>query len=342
MARCGRYKGRSAWAVIAAALIGMATASPTRADPIYGLAVNEAADGDYPKALLAAKRAGFTSTVLPVFWDDMMKDGAYRPAFDWPAIAAAVYPASGFRVALVLPVIDTVTDRRPPELQGLDWDSPALLAAFSVYVAEVLKRLGPVDLVSISIGNEVDAHLAGDDWAAYQRFFRIARAEVQRLRPGVPVGVNLTWGGLNGPDAVAAQALAASGDAWLVTYYGLDAGFRIRPPEEVAGVIDRLVALAGGKPLILAEVGYPSDGCGSDLEGQKRFFQTLLAALTDREEEVPLANLVWMNDISVEQLDEYRTYYGTDDDCFARYLGSLGLRTRDGQDKPAFAWIKDR
>jgi hypothetical protein len=132
--------------VIAAALIGLATAVSVQADPIYGLAVNEAADGDYPKALLVAKRAGFTSTVLPVFWDDMMKDGAYGPEFDWPAIAAAVYPASGFRVALVLPVIDTVTDRRPPELQALDWDSPALLAAFSIYAAEVLKRLKGVDL----------------------------------------------------------------------------------------------------------------------------------------------------------------------------------------------------
>jgi hypothetical protein len=57
---------------------------------------------------------------------------------------------------------------------------------------------------------------------------------------------------------------------------------------------------------------------------------------------VPLVNLVWMHDISAEQLEAYRSYYGSDDDCFARYLGSLGLRTRDGADKPAFAWLKER
>jgi hypothetical protein len=107
-------------------------------------------------------------------------------------------------------------------------------------------------------------------------------------------------------------------------------------------VIDTLVEMADGKPVILAEAGYPSDGCGSDAEGQKRFVQTLFAALKDREAQVPVVNLVWMHDISADQMDTYRRYYGSDDDCFARYLGSLGLRTRDGQDKPAFAWIRGR
>ena len=215
-----------------------------------------------------------------------------------------------------------------------------MLAAFSDFASGVLSRLGRTDLVSISIGNEVDAYLTGEDWAAYQRFFSAARAEVARLRPGVPVGVNLTWGGLTGPDAAAARALAERGDVWLVTYYGLDAGLGIRPPEEVAGAIDSMVAMAGEQPLILAEVGYPSDGCGSDEDGQLKFYKTLLAVLKDREAEVTVANIVWMHDISEDQLDTYRTYYGTDDDCFARYLGSLGLRARDGADKPAFAWIR--
>ena len=114
MGRSGRGARGDTRALIAAAIVGIAAIEPVRADPIYGLAVNDASDVDFPKALLEAKRAGFTSTVLPVFWDDVMKDGEYDPDLDWPAIAAAVYPASGFRLALVLPVIDTVADRRPP------------------------------------------------------------------------------------------------------------------------------------------------------------------------------------------------------------------------------------
>lgn len=191
-------------------LTGMAFAKPPAT---LSIAVNMAEDADFIQAMLAAQQAGATSVPVPLFWDEVMKDGIWAPKDDFTRIANGLYPTIRMKVQLVLPVIDTVADRRPPGLRGLAWDDPALLAAFDVYATEVLTRLDRVMLASISIGNEVDGYLTSpQDWAAYRVFFDHAKTTVARLRPGVPVGVNLTWPGLNGPHAARARALAAAGD----------------------------------------------------------------------------------------------------------------------------------
>lgn len=333
------------WLIAALVAAVLTTPACLAAKPpgTLSIAVNMAEDADFIRAMVAAQSAGAQSVPVPLFWDEVMKNGIWAPEPDFTRIANGLYPTIRMKVQLVLPVIDTVADRRPPELRGLAWDDPALLAAFDLYAAEVLTRLDRVDLASISVGNEVDGYLATpQDWAAYRTFFNHAKTVMAKARPGVPVGVNLTWSGLNGPLAAEAQALASAGDMWLVNHYSLQVGFQIGPPDMIAEDMAAMVDMAAGKPVYLSELGYPSDGCGSTETGQQEFLAAAFKAWSQHADRVPLVTLVWLHDISEDELETYTDYYGVGDNCFARYLGSLGLRHHDGTDKPAFEWLLEQ
>ncbi|HGG06506.1 MAG TPA: hypothetical protein ENK28_13690 [Aliiroseovarius sp.] len=324
------------WAL---ALVLTLIAAPVLA-ATFAIAINDRADADFNAGVQDALAAGADATSLTVFWDDLEQDGVYAPEFDWPAIANRYYPSVGLSLILSIAVLDTVADRRPATLQSRGWDDPELARRFAVFVAELLDRMQDTDLVAINIGNEVDGVLSGSDWETYRQFFRAAKAEVARLRPGVPIGVTMTWEGLR--NTPAAQALANEGDVWMINYYPLDSRFRVHDPADMPVQMDAMIAAAAGKPVMLSETGYPSGGCRGSLQGQRDFVETALQAWQDRQAYMPLLTLVWLNDISDDALGFYKSYYGVSNKCFLSYLGTLGLADHTGRDKPALTWLKSR
>ncbi len=301
-----------------------------------GIAITESSANDYDSDVNAAIRAGATATSLTLFWDDAMQGQAYAPEVDWPSIANSYYPGKGLSLVLSLPVIDTVTDRRPEYLRALPFDDSRVITAFTAYATEVLSRLPDTTLAAIAIGNEVDGTLTTEqDWRAFARFFQAAKAAVQALRPGTPIGFTTQWSGFN------ARALAANAaaDAIFINYYPLDSRFHVLPPEDIATQLDAMVQIAKGKPVFLTETGYPSGGCGSSAALQAQYFQALFKALKPRSADIPLVMLNWLHDIPADSLKGYAQYYGASTPCFLSYLATLGLRTHDGQDKPAFTWL---
>ena len=126
----------------------------------------------------------------------------------------------------MIPVLDTVSDRRRADLLDRRWPDPEVPRRFARFLAEVLTRLQDTELVAIGVGNEVDGELSGGACQDYGVFLA-ARAVVHRHRPEVPVGATMTWPGLRAnPDA---QALARLGGAWLVNHYPLDERIRVLP-----------------------------------------------------------------------------------------------------------------
>ncbi len=292
----------------------------------------------FETALSDVQAAGANATSLTVFWDDLEKDGAYAPEFDWPAIANQVYPAAGMGVNLTISVIDTVADRRPDNLRAKAWDDPEVIRRFHHFLNQILGRMTDTDILSLAIGNEVDGFLAApEDVAVYSRFVAAAATHVKTR--GVPVGTKLTFGALKNPD-LWAPILKAS-DAVFLTYYPLDSAFQVRPTAEIAQDLDAMVAFAGAKPIYLLESGYPSHGCKATPEAQKAFAETLLAEATKRPS-IELVSLTWLTDLSQGEIEAYRGYYGVPDRCFAAFLATLGLKSEDGTDKPVLTWLKSR
>ena len=295
--------------------------------------------GDYGAVLAAMDDIGANATSLTLYWDDLVKNGTYGADPDWPSIAEAVYPSHSIKIQLTFAVIDTLADRRPPELQDLTWDDPHVVRSFAIMAKEVLARMPNIDLVSIAVGNEVDGHLSRDKVNEYARFFEQAKSTLHDLRRDVPVTVKVTWPGMR--DHPEFRALARKGDAFSITWYPMDANFHFHPPSEALAEMRAMDAMANG-PWELSEVGYPSDGCGASSERTQAIFHEGLISAQALYPNLTLVQRVWSHDISSAEVSAYSEYYASDANCFRAFLGSLGLRTARDLAKPAFNTLKAR
>ena len=309
------------------------------AQPVESLAGTLPVSGDYDEVLAAIDAVGASATSLTLYWDDLHKAGEYAADPDWPSIADAVYPSRDIRIQLTFAVIDTLEDRRPPELKHLSWDHPEVIDDFVAMAKAALSRMPNVDLLSIAIGNEVDGHLAGSQVLEYERFFEMAKAEIRAIRPGVPITVKATWNGLQSRPEI--RELAQLGDALSITWYPMGADFYFLKPEEALKELNEMAEIAAG-PWELSEVGYPSDGCGASSEENQAIFHTELARATQLQTDLTLVQRVWSHDISDEEVSAYTAYYDNRSPCFRAFLSSLGLRTMDDQAKPAFEALSAR
>ena len=327
--------------MIRKALIGfLFLAQAARAEPILSIAGTMDASQNYDVVLDALRAADADATSLTLFWDLLERDGRYAPEPDWPTIANAIYPGEGLQISLMISVIDTVADRRPSDLQTLAFSDPAVIERFDRFLTQVLRSIPDITLTSIGIGNEVDGFLTGTGWNDYVTFFQAAKAVAHRERPGVPVGSTITWNGLRQSDA--AQSLANAGDVWMINHYPLTPDFRIEDTDKITSDLAAMIDMAGDKPVYLMETGYPSGGCNGTDIGQLQFTRNLLDFADDNAKQMPLVTLVWLHDLSDAEVAQYSDYYRVDNPCFANYLGTLGLRTRDGRDKPVFDWLRQR
>lgn len=323
-------------AAILCLMAGMAVA-----EPVLSIDVTPADGEGLIDALEAAKAAGATATSVSILWDEVEPEaGIYAPKDNWPVLVNALFPWTGLDFTLTFSPADTVTDRRPADLQGLAWDDPQVIARFNGHAGMMLQRLKSLRFIALAVGNEVDTLITTEAGAAeYTRFFIAVRGHLKTLRPDLPVGVKLTFGGLTvNPDRWA--ALISASDAVMVTYYPLNADFSIRPAGAAADDIDRLVALAAGKPLWLMETGYPSEGCDASEAGQTEFAGELRAAMERYPDAIALLSWTFLTDLSPDRTQDLVAYYGVGGDCFARYLRSLGLRRIDGSVKPALQALR--
>lgn len=316
-----------------------ATAAP-RGDRLLGIDVSEAEGETYDQAFQLARQAGMQFASLSVAWDDLEpRQGEPAPDPNWLAIANQYYPAQRVPLALTITPIDTHRTRLPADLQGRAFDDPEVIARFRRLLDYVFGQVPDVELDVLAIGNEVDATLGSDAaaWARYQAFFEATAAYARGLRPGLPVGVKVTMGGLTGERRALAQALNAQADLVLVTYYPLDDDFGVRPPQRVHQDLARLATLYPNRPIGVLEAGYPSSvRLGSSEALQAQFVRQIFRAWDLHAAQVTMLNFTWLTDASAASVDAWTEYYGLRDDRFAAYLATLGLRRAGGQSKPAF------
>jgi len=312
-----------------------------RGSRLLGIAISDRADGDFNAAFAEAVGAGMQATSLSLGWNDLeVAPGVYDPAIDYLALAAGYYPSRGVRLLLSINPIDTNRTRLPTHLEGRAWNDPVVVDAFKQLLDWALARAAPLDLVALSIGNEIDAALGStSEWESYRDFHLQVAAHARSIRPGIRVGAKVTVGGILGPFADEARALAEASGLVLATHYPLGPGFQLEPPSSVQDVFDEVVARSGELPIIFAEIGAPSTAsCGSSEAVQAEFVERAFQAWDRHAGRIELLEFVWMHDVDQAALDRYEQYYGVSDPCFLDYLATLGLQAADGTDKPA--WVR--
>ena len=236
---------------------------------------------EYDAAFGEAKRLGLQFLELPQQWNEAHPAAA---RFDTPFVAMAnrVYPPADTALVLSLNPIDTSALRVPDRLDGKSFDAPEVVAEFCTFVDHVLAELSDVNILAVSVGNEVDAWL-GDDpakWAAYRAFFDAVASHIRKVRPGVPVGAKMTRAAVVGGHQTA--ELNRSADVVMATYYALTDDFTVRLPAEVGGDVAELCAAADGKPVYLLEAGFPSGTANGSSEVLQAEFVSAVVLARDR------------------------------------------------------------
>lgn len=253
---------------------------------------------------------------------------------------AATGNSAGFIKLLVgLQAINTVPRDVPSDLASAAWDSTAMRGRFKALLDQLAPGLqGKVTY--LSIGNEVDVYLANTgEWAAYKVFLDDVAAYARTKWPGVKVGTTLTFGGAKAYPAEAAQLTSAC-DVLIFTYYPLGARFVPLPATSPATDLPAMVALAGDRPVVVQEFGYPADAAtlGSSEKAQADFIRSGFStwAAIDASK-MPFLNVFLLHDFDEATVNTFATYYGLPSNPnFKAYLGSLGLRKNDGTPKEAW------
>ena len=304
------------------------------------ISVTEAAGEEFDAAMNLALSLGAEAVPLSVYWDEIETEpGIFNPAPNWLEIANVYFPTKGLQLALTISVIDTNNLRMPSDLADKPFDDPVVVDRFTALLDYVASQVPQLSLTSLAIGNEVDVYLWQDaeKWAAYERFFAETAVHARTLFPEVPIGSKVTFGGIAGRQTASIQSLNRHSDVVLVTYYPLNADFQVRSPTAVHDDFQTLVNTFPRQTIHLLEVGYPSGaGNGSSEAQQAAFIHELFLAWDAHAEQIPVLNYTWLTDMPTTAVTEMTEYYGLAEPGFVSFLATLGLRTNNGEEKPAF------
>lgn len=288
----------------------------------------------------------FATGSLPV--SPLVTDSA-GTVFDFATIdiANAFYPTANMPLMLTIGTIDTNNKFVPASFNSVGFDDSALRTAFKSMLSSMMPRLANTQLVSLQIGNEVDAYLGTNAaaWAQYKIFFDDVAAYARTLRPGLLVGTTVTLSAAIDPVLQPyVQSLMTTADIVSVTYYPVNADFTVKTAATVATEIAALVAAFGTKPIYFQEVGFPS--AGSE-ELQRQFVADFFANWDIFASQIPVVS--WLNYTEWPQasVDAFGTQYGV---CpgtlctpFKEFLRTLGLRNYSaGAAKPALLEIRNQ
>lgn len=297
--------------------------------------------------------AGINSYEIVAAWRDLIAEDNSLNLTPITEPLEIIRPA-GLRPYVGIPTIDTNNLRLPTQFvdpanerelaPGIDFDDPALIAAFGEVLDAVVPLLRAESGIALVVGNEVDIWLADRpaQLHPFLEFVAAAKARIRRLAPELPVGVAITFSGAKANPILATRLIDAS-DAAFFTYYPLRDDLQLDTPINIARDLDRMLQFAGDKPLLLQEIGCPS-GYGQDsiapasnysYDAQREFFEQMVPAITARPA-IKFASVLALADWPATAVEELTDYYGLDSPVFVEYLATLGVLEEDGTAKPAF------
>jgi hypothetical protein len=316
-----------------------------RGERMLSIDINEASSGNYDQAFSIALEVGSESVSLSLPWDLIeTSPGEFQPDPNFLAIANLYYPANAIPLSLMIGPIDTNNIRVPADLTNIHFDDPVMIERFQMMLDYAFNQIPDTDLTILAIGNEIDAILLADPSAcrAYETFFQQTAAYARARRPNLQVGTKVMLDGLLQDPFGCLQAINQHSDVILTTYYPLASDFTVLDPAIVHEKFDQITARYTDKPIFFMELGYPSsDQLNSAEEKQAEFIQETFQAWDTHADQIGLISFTWMHDISDAAVNDYIEYYGVDSRNFAEFLGTLGLRTFNGEDKPAFETLRE-
>ncbi len=247
----------------------------------------------------------------------------------------------GFDAMVTLQVIDTLRRRVPEDLADVPFDAPEMQERFRALFDNLLPGLGRT-VRFLSIGNEVDPYLHhSGQWTAYRTFLDRAIAHVHERAPWIRVGVTCTFIGAVSASVLGVAFLNQGTDVYVITYYPFtapfDGSYAVSGPAAPHVDFPRILELAGRKPVVLQEVGYPASELFASEVRQADFVRNVFAAWRSSGRRIPFLSFFQMHDFPQEVMRSAGEYYNESNaDRIRAFISTLGLRTCDGT--PRLAW----
>ncbi len=301
----------------------------------------------YMQAFDLAHGAGARGQMTTKQWRELEPTAGNFPAKDWQDVEDALNfaRAKGLRQFIGIQLINTTQREMPADMALAPFDSAVVKTRLRALLARLIKgREGRI--AYLSIGNEVDAYLRthGSEWKAYRALYEDAIAYVHQLDPGIQVGVTATADGAMGLSMPEVRELNTQSEVVIYTYYPLDfhadGTVHVRDPAVVQGEFKAMLALAGDKPLVLQEAGYPASPLNDSSEArQADFIRNLFAAWRQAGSKVPYLNVFLLHDLTASQCEGLTSYYGSPPSgqaSFKAFLCTLGMLQANGT--PRLAW----
>ena len=312
-----------------------------KGDRLLGISITEGSVG-FDESFNTIKDVGAQFIELPLNWDDIEKSpGDYGNQF--LTIANMYYPSTHTKVLLTINPIDTNVLHLPEDLTDRNFDDPEVIERYKKLTDYVFSQIPDLDLVAISIGNEIDAYLGenSEKWDQYQRFYSETSAYIRDKNLSVKIGCKTTFDAVTGKNEKEIKVLNKESDIIMVNYYPLNSDFSVKDPSVVQPDIDILTSLYADRIIYITEAGYPSSSqVGSSEKMQREFIREIFKAWDKHRLQVKLIDFVWLHDLSRSEVDIFVEYYSISATSFKEFLRTLGLRTYDGKEKQAFIALK--
>jgi hypothetical protein len=258
----------------------------------------------------------------------------------------------GYAVCITLKNIDDDKKLMPLYLAGRPLDDPLVLARWGVFLKALLARYGD-SIDYLNFGHKVNGYFIKheNEWPAFAKFVAAGAFVVRKEKPKLSFGVVLKdtdepakyWRDL--APACSHLALAYTVPCSVLKKQPTAQALDSRQGIFFARTLETLMRQAGGRKLLLTEVGCPSHtSLDSSPETQAQFITMLMAWLRQSEGRVAAVSYVGLKDWPYEATrgvlrqafgDEILQYRG-----IIRMLTSQGLKDEEGKNKPAYEAFK--
>ena len=306
--------------------------------------------------LVEARQLQIDFIALHVTWTQIeTSPGVYVDPNGAIAALNGVAAANGWKFSLTIRPIDLTGKTVPSDLNNTRFNNATMLHRFYAVIDFVMTKATPSNLLSIQIGNEIDAFNTDGEaptfWSDYGVFLANCTNFIHANYTGVKVGFTGTFHGLvSGQlrDLGVWTAYAGVVDVIGVTYYPQNGTFAVHDPSVPFGDFQKLVeefngtAILRSKKIFLQEVGYQTSSlCDSSEEKQAAFFCNVFRAWDHFADRVPSLNILRLSDFSTAQAREAAAAYKLATPEFFAYLETLGLRRYNGTRKLAFDLVRN-
>ena len=287
--------------------------------------------------------AGVQSVNMSVNWNDAeTSGGTFKPELF--AMANQYYKKQNVQMDLDLRPVDTAGIMLPEDLKGKALNDPEVILRFKKFLDNVFGAMPDVKFNFLAIGNEVDSVFIHDKkrYAEYEGFLKEVIPYAKAKRPGLKVGMIVTYAGLTSGDADEYQKLNALTDVLILTYYPLKGDYTTKKLPVFEKEILKLFKLYPDKQIYFSEIGYPSsEKAGGSEAKQAQFVREVFEVWDKHQDRIQGVTFFSLNELTQSSVNDLTKYFSVATDEFIATLGSMGLIAEDGREKEAFTVLKE-